>query len=649
MKLLKSVSLFIITFLLTSCATKDIFKDPSLLKDGESAYRANGENIHLPTFFRLPPEHNNISFKFEKAGGIKPVEITFTYSIDGWKSNNGKSLPFENAGIALDFHTGKAYQIPVEEVKKIFSNFTADDVTIIKATQSKNDSSNFVKLAVVDGQKNYGKEEIARLNLLNSSVIEDRNATTTFLQEEKDPNSSKNVVIIGKPVITAAANSQYDRLLHLLAEGGNINEIEDETGDNALIKVVRNGDLRAANMLLDRKINPKVVNKLGQTALHIASDIGFYDLSKKLLDAGLNPNDKDVYGNSSLMYAAASPNPYLASLLVERGARLEDKNKNGDTPSALAAYKGNTKTIEELSKKGADLKATDNDGNSIVMKAVSGGNLNTLQTLIDLNAPVDTPNKNSVRPIHTSVRSGNTDMTSLLLDKGANVNAQDHGGNTPLMLAAASGDSDMASLILAHNPDLTIKNNEDKTAYNIAGDNNHMRLQRVIGQSMEKLDDMTLRLFQRVAANDVEGATLAIERGAIINSPDLSTGNTALFTAVANNYDFMTDKLLQLGADVNHLNNKGNSPLIVAVTSADNNMVMKLLKAGANPNMKNSNGDTALIWAVKFKNIDMVRSLLTAGANPNEKNNDGVSPYLIAYNEGPAEIRNILQAAGGRR
>ncbi len=649
MKFTKLLSLFIFTLLFISCGSKDIFKDPSLIKDGTYAYKVNGDEINLPTFFRLPPEKNTIQLKFEKAGGVKPAEIIFTYTVDGWRTNNDKALSLESAGIALDFHSGRVYQIPDEEVKKLLNSFTADDVTIIDATYTDKDPSSFVKLVVVDGQRFYGKEEIERLNLLNESLAKKNTAVTSLLAEETNPNLNKNVVIVGKPVITAAANGQYDRLIHLLAEGGNINEIDDATGDNALIKTVRNGDTTAANMLLDRKINSQVINKNGQSALHISSEIGFYDLSKRLIDAGLNVNVKDVFGFTPLMYASSSPNPYVADLLVESGARLEETNKKGETPLAIAALKGNTKTIEELMKKGANINAIDNDGNSIVMKAVSGGNVNTLKTLLTLNAPSDTPNKNNVRPLHTAVRSGNTDMTSLLLEKGADINSKDPMGNTPLMLAAASGDSDMANMLLAYAPNLTIKNNEDKTAYLIAGDNNHKRLQRVIGEAMQKLDDMTVRLFQRVAANDVAGAEAAIERGAIINSPDLSTGNTPLFTAVANNYDFMADKLLQLGAEVNHMNLKGNTPLIVAVTSADNKMVTKLLSAGANPNAQNSNGDTALIWAVKLKNADMVKSLLMAGANPNLKNNDGVTPYLIAYNEGPAEIRNVLQAAGGRR
>ena len=648
MNLPKAFIIFAMVFVVISCGSKDVFKDPAL--NGNGAYKANDEKIPMPTFFKLPPENKTITLKFEKEG-MNPAEIILTYTVDGWKTNNGKTIAKDNAGIAIDFVTGRIYEIPDDDMKTVMKDFTPESESVISATYSDKDSTNFVKHAVIDGQRSYGKEEMERLNLLNGlrGNQAKQNTAHPISIHEGEKNLNKDVVIIGKPIISAAANSQYDRLLHLIAEGGNINETDDITGDNALIKAVRNGDSHAAEILLDKKINPKVANKNKQTALHISSVIGFYELSKRLIDAGLSPNDKDIFGNTPLMYAATSPNPYLADLLVENGARLEDKNAKGETPILLAAHAGNTKTVEELHKKGANLSATDNEGNGIVMKAVAGGNLLTLKTLLSLNAQSDTPNNNGVRPLHTAVRSGNLEMVSSLLEKGADIDAKDPSGNTPLMLASALGDTDMANKLLAYAPNLAVRNNEDKTAYNIAGENNHLRLQRVISEAMQQLDDMTVRLFQRVAANDVDGAKAAIERGARINVPDLSTGNTPIFTAVSNNFGFMTQELINLGADVNHINLKGNTPLIVAITSADNDLVSLLLASGANPNAQNNNGDTALIWAVKLQNTDMVRSLLMAGANPNIKNNNGVTAYLIANNEGPAAIKNILQAAGGRK
>lgn len=650
MKFLRPIPILALLCLAVSCGGKDVFNDPSVTgKDG--VYKVNDKIISLPAFFRLPPENKSIKFKFEKAG-MKPAEISLTYTVDGWRSDNGKTLPAYKAGLAVDFFSGLIYEMPKNEAEAVLNGFTADNATVIKATYSKKDPSSFLKLAVVDGQLNYGREELKHLNLLNGSR-EVRTAEEPDIDpaanQERAPGPDMNAVISGRPVISAAANGQYDRLLRILAEGGSINETEDATGDNALIKAVRNGDPDAANLLLDNGINPRTVNKSGQTALHVSSDAGFYDLSKRLLDAGLNPNARDGAGNTPLMYAAASPNPYLTDLLIERGARLEDKNKKGETPLAIAALAGNTKTVEGLIKKGADVKTTDNDGNGPVMKAVSGGNGLTLKALLASDSPADEPNKGGVRPLHAAVRSGNTGMALDLLQKGADINAKDHAGNTPLMLAAASGDAPTADAILALAPDVTLRNNEDKTAYAIAGDRGYQRLQRVIGQAMQKLDDMTVHLFERVAANDAAGAEAAVNRGARINAPDMTTGNTPIFTAVANNYKFMTDKLIELGADVNHKNAKGNIPLIVAVTSSDNAMVSDLISAGSRVNEQNNNGDTALIWAVKLKNTEMVRTLLIAGADPNIKNNDGVTAYLIADNEGPVEIRNVLQAAGGRR
>ena len=651
MAFFRPISFLILLCIVVSCSGKDVFNDPTYSeKDG--IYRVNNEKINMPAFFRLPPENKSIQFKFEKTG-MKPVELNLIYTVDGWRTDSGKTLPTDKTGIAVDFLSGRIYEMPKNEAEAVLGGFTADKATIIDAVYSDEDPASFLKLAVVDGQVYYGKDELKHLTLLNGSrnnnIKTSPEADVAPVNMEKVRGPNMNAVIAGKPIISAAANGQYDRLLKLLASNGNINETDDTTGDNALIKAIQNGDQDAANMLLDKGINARTANKNGQTALHISSNVGFYDISKRLLDLGLNPNTRDNAGNTPLMYAAASPNPYLTELLIEKGARIEDKNKKGETSLAIAALIGNTKTVESLAKKGADIRTTDNDGNGLAMKAVSGENNRTLRSLLALGSPADVPNKNGIRPIHAAVRSSNKDMVLELLQKGADVNAKDNAGNTPLMLAVSSGDAPMVDALLSYSPDLMLRNNEDKTAYAIAGEKGHQRLQRLLGSAMQKLDDMTVRLFEIVAANDVAGAEAAINKGARINDPDAATGNTPIFTAVVNNYSFMTKKLIALGANVNHRNAKGNIPLIVAVTSSDNAMVSDLISAGSKVNEQNNNGDTALIWAVKLKNADMVRTLLLAGADPNIRNNDGVSAYLIAYNEGPAELKNLLQAAGGRR
>lgn len=659
--------LIILTVILAifGCANKnnnDIFKDPSTQKNTSKQaflYKINKKDTDMPIFIRLPQDKKNISLSFEKIGSAS-VPVILNNDINGWNAFSSKALSQNNEdfGIIIDFAGGGVYEMPKDDVKTYLNNFNMQDAFIIKELVAGKNNTGFTKMVAVDAAALYNKEEINHLVLLNDldlanqiqNVFSDKNQNRNIPKVESDKTfnkTNKNAVILDKPLITAATNGQYDLLLKLLDNNANINELDPETLNNALITAIGNGDENVANLLLDKGINSKHKNKNNQSALHIASNYGLYNIADRLLKEGLPVNDKDNGGNTPLMYAAASPNTFVTDLLIDNGARMEDKNIDGETPLLIAARTGNTKTVENLIKKGADISATDNEGNGVVMKATTENNKYTLQNLLSRGLNPDLRNKKGYTPLMAAVQKSNIDISNDLLKAGANINAKDPMGNTPLMTATMSGDTPMVRELLKHKPDIQIKNKEDKNAYDLAQDNGYAQLQRILGQNMKTFDDASLALFEKTAKNDIDGAINAIKNGANPNAKDKNTGNTPLFTAVANNYHYLTQSLIANGADVNIRNNLGNIPLIVAVTSADTAMVDILLKAKSEVNAANKNGDTALIWATKLKNTDMVRLLLLMGADPNKKNNDGVSPYLIAYNEESNDILGLLQAAGG--
>lgn len=658
--------LIILTIILVSfgCANKknNIFKDPSTQqKTSKEAllYKVNKKETNMPVFFRLPQDKKNISLIFEKIGS-STVPVIFNNDINGWNTFSSKTLSSNGAdfGIIIDFAGGGVYEMPKDDVRTYLNNFTIQDAFIIKELVAGKNNTGFTKMIAVDASALYNKEELNHLLLLNDLDLANQTQSpytnqntikeTPKVEGDKTFNKvNKNAVVLDRPLITAATNGQYDRLLKLLENNANINELNPETFDNALMAAIGNGDEEIANLLLDKGINAKHKNKNNQSALHIASNYGLYDTVNKLLKAGLPVNDRDNGGNTPLMYAAASPNTYVTDLLIDNGAKLEDRNSDGETPILIAARTGNTKTVENLVKKGADATVVDNKGNGAIMKAAVENNKYTLQNLLSKGLNPDVKNKKGYTPLMMTVQQGNTDITNDLIKAGANINAKDPMGNTPLMTATLSGDTPMVRELLKHKPDIQLKNKEDKNAFDLARDNGFAQLQRILGQNMKTFDDASIALFDKAAKNDTDGAVNAIKMGANPNARDKNTGNTPLFTAVANNYLYLTQSLIANGADVNIRNNLGNIPLIIAVTSADAAMVDTLLKAKSEVNATNKNGDTALIWATKLRNIDMVRLLLTAGADPNKKNHDGVSPYLIAYNEGSDDILGLLQAAGG--
>ena len=68
-----------------------------------------------------------------------------------------------------------------------------------------------------------------------------------------------------------------------------------------------------------------------------------------------------------------------------------------------------------------------------------------------------------------------------------------------------------------------------------------------------------------------------------------NNGRTALMTAVDNSNEGLIIRLLSLGADINAPLNDGMTPLVRVVLNGNHELVNILLKSGADPNLKNNN------------------------------------------------------------
>ncbi len=634
--------------LLASACTNDYLSPRAGLDDGSTTYKINGKDVKLPAFVSLPADKSSISLTFEKPNS-DPVTLDLVQTIDGWEAPNGKILAdiLSDAGVVIDFNDEGIYEIPEDDLNKLKQLFTANDEIVVNATTG--NSKNAPKLVIADSQGMFNADELRYLTQLNSELVVLPENIPNINDSNNLFNTGLDSVVVNRPIISAAMNDQYDRLNKELNNKGNINEKDAATGDNALMKTIQQGDVPMSNYLMDRGINTRATNNSGQNALHMSADLGMYDIANRLIKDGNNVNAKDNAGNTPLMYASVAPSANVVDLLINNGARVNEKNSDGQSPLMLASQVGNTNTVETLVKNGADLNAVDGDGNSALMYAVENDNDFTTNELIELGADVDMPNNRGYRPLNKAIDNNNIAIVNKLLTSGANVNTKDPLGNTPLINAVAKGDMPMVDAIMQYEPNVNVKNNLDETAYSIAEEKGYDAIRRSLSEPLEAVDNAARLLFDSVAKNDIPNAEKALKDGAKINVLDTNTGNTALFTSVANNLKPMTTFLLDNGADVNIRNNKGNTPLIVAVTASDMEMFNMLLKTKPAVDIKNLNGDTALIWATKLKKIDMVRALILAGANPNLKNNDGISAFLIASNEGTPEILALLQAAGGYR
>ena len=111
----------------------------------------------------------------------------------------------------------------------------------------------------------------------------------------------------------------------------------------------------------------------------------------------------------------------------------------------------------------------------------------------------------------------------------------------------------------------------------------------------------------------------------VINTRDITTGETGLHVVVARRDVTWVKFLLQRGANPNIRDRKGMTPIQLATQLGFVEGVEELIRKGAQVNVADSQGETPLIAAVHQRNVELVRRLLGEGADPDRNDNSGRS------------------------
>jgi len=130
---------------------------------------------------------------------------------------------------------------------------------------------------------------------------------------------------------------------------------------------------------------------------------------------------------------------------------------------------------------GADITGVDKKGYAPILRAIKNvSSLNkekVVGVLRELGADLEVFEPITYKtPLIFAVEQRDSSLTSLLLDAGVDVDGIDFEGNTALMYAATNRDEIMIRTIDHHNPDKTLENNDNKTAYDIAMDRGYGEL-----------------------------------------------------------------------------------------------------------------------------------------------------------------------------
>lgn len=114
--------------------------------------------------------------------------------------------------------------------------------------------------------------------------------------------------------------------------------------------------------------------------------------------------------------------------------------------------------------------------------------------------------------------------------------------------------------------------------------------------------------------NEYEIVELLLDKGANINSINVTTRSTPLHMAVfKNNYEIVK-LLVDRGANIHIKDIRGDEVIHLAVDHADCNIIQLLLDKGANPNSKNLKNITPLNKSITQRKTEAAKLLLKYGA-----------------------------------
>ena len=181
------------------------------------------------------------------------------------------------------------------------------------------------------------------------------------------------------------------------------------------------------------------------TPLRAASNKGHIDVVRVLLDHGANVNTIDKK-NTPLRSAFDGGHLEIMRLLLEHGADV-DVWDDSDLLLNRASKKGRAEVVHLLLQHNADVNSRGYTNWTPLQGASFFGQTKVVQLLLDRGSAIDTP---SNHPLHLAITGNYFEIVQLLLEHGADVNIRDESDRTPYQVAESWGLTEIARLLLQH-------------------------------------------------------------------------------------------------------------------------------------------------------------------------------------------------------
>jgi len=437
----------------------------------------------------------------------------------------------------------------------------------------------------------------------------------------------------------------------------------------------------AIRALVEKKSDAKAPQADGMTALHWAVHHDDKESVKLLIAAGADVKAANRYGVTPLAIACTNGNTEIVTTLLEAGADPNRLLPGGETVLMTASRTGRLGPVVALLARGADVDAREQKGQTALMWAAAEGHVEVVDALLEAGADFRTPLPSGFTPLFFAVREGRAEAVFRLIQAGDDVNKtmrpdRKHGPpdlkvSNALLLAVENGHFELAVALLnagadpnSHPAGFTSLHALTWVRKPIRGDGNPPPQ----GSGNLTSLDMVRQLVLHGADVDFR-----LERGESERGRFTTTGSTPFLLAARASDVPLMRLLLELRADPRVANADRCTPLMAAAgvgALGDGDeaagtedeaveAVQMLLDLGADVNAVDDNGETAMHGAAYQSRARLVQLLAERGADIdvwNRKNKPGWTPLMIAHGHRPgnfrpapdtiAAVERVMRAAG---
>ncbi|CAL4137312.1 unnamed protein product, partial [Meganyctiphanes norvegica] len=293
-------------------------------------------------------------------------------------------------------------------------------------------------------------------------------------------------------------------------------------GWTPLMQAARHGHLQVLQLLLNMGAAIDKQNKLGMTALHLASVSGHMGTIRALIDGGADYN-------------------ILPSMTAGQV-----------TPLMIAAQHGNDAVVRLYLDKGVSPnKCIPKTGITTLMFSAAGGNLSTAQILLDRYVDPNVTSAADLTALDVAVACHRPDIANFLQPKTTKQKKKGGGALAKLMSAAREGDVNKVQEIIFNEPQLAQRcNNDGATPLMLAAMCGHKQVAQIL-----------------------------LQYGAYIDAQDHKNGWTALMQAIYHRQTDVAKFLIQCGADINIQTLQGYTAFYFASEMLDTDIIKMLVEA----------------------------------------------------------------------